>query len=135
MYTFTEPDFETVITDVVIVREGDRLSEQTFQVEISVHGTIDVPPATLEFEDETRADYRLTAPANFIALNFEPHQKNITLAVILYHDDLLEGTEGFRTTCTPSPNFPNYFGPPSMEDAFASAQVLIVDDRCKLASI
>ena len=98
---------------------------------ISVGGTNNRPPATLEFDDEERADYRLTSPADFIALNFLPEQQNITLAVILFGDTLPEGTEAFRATSTPSPNFPN-FGPPSMRGAFASTDVLIKDDDCKL---
>ena len=135
VYSFSEPPLETMINDIVLVREGGRLSEQTFQVTVSVSGgTIDRPPATLELEDEERADYRLAVPADFIDLNFPPDQENITLAVILFNDRLLEGTEAFQATSTPSQNFPN-FGPPSMGGAFASTEVLIIDDDCKLACI
>ena len=131
-YSFDEPDFETIVNDIVLIREGGRLSEQTFQVSISVGGTININPATLEFEDEDRADYRLTAPQDFIALDFPPDRQNITLSVILFRDDVPEGTEAFRATSTPSQNFPN-FGPPSMGDAFASTDVLIFDGDSKLA--
>ena len=133
-YSFNEPDFETIVNDIVLVREGGRLSEQTFQVSISVGGTININPATLEFEDDDTADYRLTTPQDFIALDFPPNAQNITLSVILFHDDLPEGTEAFRAASTPSPNFPN-FGPPSMGGAFASTDVRIFDDDCKLACI
>ena len=78
-YSFTEPDFETIVNDIVLVREGGRRSEQTFQVSFSVGGTININPATLEFEDEDTADYRLTAPQDFFMLNFPPDQQNITL--------------------------------------------------------
>ena len=133
-YSFSEPVFNTVFSNIVLVREGGRLSEQTFQVSIFVSAltTINIAPATLEFEDEDRADYRLTSSTDFIALNFQPTQQNITLRVVLLEDDLPEGTEGFRATSTPSPNFPN-FGPPSMGGAFASTDVLIFDDDCKLS--
>ena len=131
-YSFDEPELETIVTDIVLLREGGRLSEQTFQVAISVGGTINRRPATLEFEDEQRADYRLTAPAEFIALDFPPGRQNITLAVILFRDNLHEGQEAFRATTTPSPNFPN-FRPPSMGGAFQSTDVLINDDDRKLA--
>ena len=131
-YSFNEPDFETIVNDIVLVREGGRLSEQTFQVTISVGSTINIPLATLEFENEEIRDYSLTSPMNFIMLNFPPDRQNITLAVILFGDDLPEPTEAFRATSTPSPNFPN-FGPPSMGGAFASTDVLIFDDDCKFA--
>ena len=131
-YTFDEPEFETLFRDIVLVREGGRLSERTFQVSISVGGTINRRPATLDFEDEERADYRLTSPRDFISLIFPPGQQNITFAVIIFRDNLHEGTEAFRAISTPSPNFPN-FGPPSMGGAFASTDVLILDDDCKLA--
>ena len=131
-YSFNEPDFETIVNDIVLVREGGRLSEQTFQVTVSVGGTININPATLEFEDEDTADYSLAAPQDFIALIFPPDRQNITLTVILLHDDLPEGTEAFRATSTPSQNFPN-FGPPSMGGAFPSTDVLIFDDDRKFA--
>ena len=131
VYIFNEPNFETFVTDVVLVREGGHLSEQTFQVMISVQDTIDIPPATLEFDDEDRADYRLTSPAHFISLDFRPEQQNITLPLILFADNLPEGTEAFRATSSRSPNFPN-FRPPSMGGAFASTDVLIIDDDGKL---
>ena len=131
-YSFDEPDFETIVNDIVLVREGGRLSEQTFQVLISVGDPVNIPPAILEFDDEERADYRLVTPSNFVRLNFPPDRQNITLSVILFNDDLPEGTEAFRVTSTPSPNFPN-FGPPSMGGAFASTDVLIFDDDRKLA--
>ena len=120
-----------MINDIVLVREGGRLSEQTFQVAISVGDTMDRPPATLEFDDEGRGDYSLAGnAADLIHLNFPPDQQNITLAVILFDDSLPEGTEAFRATSTTSPNFPN-FGSPSMGGAFASTDVRIIDDDCK----
>ena len=94
-YTFNEPDFETLITDIVLVREGGRLSEQTFFVVISVRGTIITPPATLEFVDEERADYKLASPRDFTVLRLGPVQQNVTLHLILYPDDFSEGTEAF----------------------------------------
>ena len=130
-YTFDEPGFETLFSDIVLVREGGRRSEQTFQVAISLGGTISRPPATLEGDDPDRADYRLPNNADFVSLVFPPKQQNITLFIFLFGDDLPEGTEAFRATSTPSQNFPN-FGPPSMGGAFASTDVLINDDDRKL---
>ena len=114
------------------MREGGRLSEQTFQVVISVGGTINRRPATLEAEDEERADYSIAAPNDFVIFLFPPGQQNITFTVILFADDLPEGTEEFRATTALSSNFPN-FGPPSMGGAFQSTDVLINDDDRKLA--
>ena len=133
-YSFNEPEFEIIVEDIVLVREGGRLSEQTFQVFVSVGGTINRLPATLEADNEQRADYRLSAPADFIALTFPPFRQNITLTIILFRDDLAEGTEAFRATSTPAVNFPN-FRSPLMGGAFASTDVLIFDDDRKLACI
>ena len=129
-YDFGEPDFETLITNVTLIKEGGRLSEQTFSVSISVGGTIDIPPATLEFVDEDSADYRITAPANFVSLIFSPFEQNITFPFFLFGDEIPEGVEAFRATSTPSQNFPN-FGPPSMGGAFASTDITIIDNDCK----
>ena len=129
-YSFEEPEFEILVLDVVLIREGGRLSEQTFQIVVSVGGTIDTPPATLEFVDPDRGDYSLGLQANFVTLLFRPSQQNTTLQLFLFSDDVPEGTEAFRATSTPSPGFPN-FGAPSMGGAFASTEVFIADDDCK----
>ena len=128
-YDFGEPDFETLI-NVTLIREGGRLSEQTFSVSISVGRTIDIPPATLEFVDEDSADYRIDAPADFVSLIFPPFQQNITFTFYLFGDEIPEGVEAFRATSTPSQNFPN-FGPPSMGGAFVSTEVRIIDNDCE----
>ena len=134
VYSLNEPDFETINRDIILVREGGRLSEQTFQVTVSVSGTTNIPAATLQFqfEDDNSADYRLQTGQDFVQLGFSPFQQNITLIVFLLGDNLPEGTEAFQATSTPSQNFPN-FGPPSMGGAFASTNVLIIDDGCKFA--
>ena len=129
-YSLNEPDFATIFNDIVLVREGGRLSEQTFQASISVSGTINIPAATLLFEDDENADYALETPRDFVQLRFLPSQQNVTFIVLLFSDDMPEGTEAFRATSTPSQNFPN-FGPPSIGGAFASTDVLIIDDDCK----
>ena len=103
-------------------------------MEISVGGTINRTPATLEFVDEERADYALAAPRDFIILRFPPNQQNITLPIFLFGDTLPEGTEAFQAISTASPDSPN-FDPPSMGGAFASTDVLIIDDDCKLGCI
>ena len=82
-YSFDEPDIETLFSDIVLVREGGRLSEQTFQVTVSVGGTINIAPATLEADDEDRADYRLTNSADFVRLIFPPDRQNITLFLFI----------------------------------------------------
>ena len=130
-YDFGEPDFETLITNVTLIKEGGRLSEQTFSVSISVGEAFGSPPATLEFFDEDSADYRiLGAATDFISLIFPPFQQNITFPFFLFGDEIPEGVETFRATSTPSQNFPN-FGPPSMGGAFASTEVRIIDNDCK----
>ena len=93
-----------------------------------------MPSPTLEFEAEEniQVDYDILSPFDFVMLDFPPGAQNVTFTVILFGDELAEGTEAFRATRTPSPNFPN-FGPPSMGGAFASTDVLIIDDDCMLA--
>ena len=133
-YSFDEPEFEIVVTDIVLVREGGRLSEQTFQVAISVGGTIDTPPATPSFVDELRGDYSIGPGRDFVALTFRPFEQNITFPLVFFSDGVPEGTEAFRATSSPSPDYPN-FGAPSMGGAFASTDVFIADDDCKLEAV
>lgn len=95
---------------------------------VSVGSIIDRASATLEADDENRADYRLASPNENVAIRFPPEDQNIALAVILFSDDLPERTEAFTATY-----FPN-FGPSSMGGVSASTDldVLIIDNDCKL---
>ena len=130
MYSYNEPDIVALIRDITLVREGGRLSEQTFGVSISVSDAIDKPPATLQYFDSERADYGLSY-GYFTSLLFPPSHENIKFFVTLFHDDQPEETEAFQATSAPLQGFPS-FGPPSMGGAFVSTEVHIIDDDCKL---
>ena len=132
-YSFDEPVFESVVFDIVLVREGGRLSEQTFQVivHVSDSGIMNTSLATLDsFFGEDRADYKLTSPTDFIIWTFPPNRQNITIPLILFDDYMPEGTEAFRATSTSTQYFFPNFGPPSAGGAFESTDVFIIDDDC-----
>ena len=74
-----------------------------------------IPPAILEFDDQERADYRLVTPSNFVRLNFPPDRQNITLSVIIFNDDLPEGTEAFRVILLPHHQIFQILGLPQWE--------------------
>lgn len=122
-----------MINDIVLIREGGLQSEQTFSITISVGnpGTAGVRPATLDFA-AGEGDYRLIPAADFIVQEFPPSAQNITFIVFIFTDDLAEGTEGFRASSTPTENSPS-FGAPSMDGAFATTEIRILDSDCKLA--
>jgi hypothetical protein len=131
VYTFTEPDVETPNSDVLLIREGGRRSEQTFLVAIDV-GEPDsgIRSATLETFD-VAGDYNTAAGGgSFIQVFFGPDQENVSLPLTLFPDTLPEGLEAFRATSIPSEGFPN-FGPPISGGAFATTEVRIMDNDCK----
>jgi hypothetical protein len=129
MYTFTEPDVETPNNDVVLIREGGRLTEQTFAVTVDV-GEPDsgVRSATPETFGQA-GDFSIRGGSQLI---FRPNQENVSLPLTLFPDTLPEGLEAFRATSTPSQGFPNFW-PPNSGGAFATTEVLISDNDSKLA--
>ena len=136
-YTVNEPDFETLITEVVLIREGGRLSEQIFSIAVTVSDprTIGLQSATLQQSyNEDQSDYRIaTSTQYFVSIRFSPREQNVTFFIFLYGDDFPEGTEVFRATSysISSQSLP-HFWPPSMGGAFASTEIHIIDDDCKL---
>ena len=122
MYTFPEPDTTTLITEVTLVREGGRLSEQTFGVALVFEGFFseDVNAATLEL------DYSIkNSTDNSISATFPAEAQNITVNFRLFGDSLPEGLEAFRVTPFQIiSGFPN-FHPGSV------TEIEILDNDCK----
>jgi hypothetical protein len=131
-----EPDVETRNSDVMLIREGGRLSEQTFLVAVGI-GEPDsgLRSATIETLDQ-RGDYSVTGStgANFFQVFFGPIQTNVSLPLTFFPDDLAEGTEAFRATSAPFEGFPN-FGPPNSGGAFATTEVRFIDNDSKQLSL
>lgn len=128
VYTFSEPDVATSITEVTLVREGGRLSEQTFNVAVTVGNpnSISVRSATLQqLGDSMNPDYAINNPAsNSVSLVFPPQAQNVTFAFQLLSDTLPEGLEAFRAVSTPITGSPR-FQP-------GSTEIRILDDDCEL---
>ncbi len=86
--------------NVTLIKEDNRVSEQTFAIQITV-GDPDqgVNLATLQQPGQVDEgfDYVISTPGqNRIALPFPPDQSAITFTFTLFPDELAEGTEGFR---------------------------------------
>ena len=128
-YTFNEPDAETQIMEVTLIREGGSLSEQTFGVKIIVNNpTGDTRPATLESDDINNSDFRINSTDNFLRLRFPAEVHNITFEFFLKSDEFPEGVEAFQATATPLEGFPT-FQPPQGEGAFESTEIRISDEN------
>ena len=129
VYTFSEPDVATLITEVTLVREGGRLSEQTFDVAVTVGtpNSVSIRPATLQqLGNSMNPDYAIENLANnFISLAFPPEAQNVTFRFQLLSDALPEGLEAFRAETSPLAGSPR-FQP-------GSTEIRILDDDCELA--
>ena len=122
-YTFNEPDTDTMIREVTLIREGGGLSEQTFGVEISVIDNNFTHPAMLEL------DYSINS-TGFLRLQFPAEVQNITFDFLLINDTFPEGMEAFRATSTSirGMGFPT-FKLPQGEGAFESTEIFICDEN------
>ena len=139
-YDYFEPDFDTIITNLTLIKEDNRLSEQTFGVIVIFHDPgAGVRPATLQesFTQETPFDYLIDTPGNDdIVLVFQPFQSEITANFILLSDELPEGTEAFRASVESEGGFFPHFQVPGVISvnipAYSSTLVRILDDERKL---
>ena len=126
-----------LITNVTLVKEDNRVSEQTFGVGITVSNPQNLSPATLETDDNFISgmyDYSLgTSGDTFTVLNFLPNQQSITFDFLLNSDEVPEGIEAFRASSTPVVGFPTFQAP--ITTAFPSTEIQIIDNDCKCITV
>ena len=132
LYTFSEPSTTVEnISDVMLIREGGRQSEQTFFVSVDVaEPGSGVRPATPRTIDAS-GDYSVETTSGFSIVEFPPHLSSVSLPLTLLSDTIPEGLEAFKVTANPSEGFAN-FGNPQSGNAFAATEVQIVDNDCEL---
>ena len=128
-YTFQEPSALRLIMDVKLIKEGNRITEQTYSVVVSVSNPPPpLSPATLQGQGGNY-DYSLVVPgASSLVLDFGPNQQNQTFAFILYGNEIAEGTEGFEATSTANEGFPTFGAPQNIS---ATTLITILDDECE----
>ena len=135
VYQYFEPDSLMLITNVTLVKEDGRVSEQTFGVGITVSNPQMLSPATLETDDTMiNFDYTLgTLGQTFEILQFLPNQQSITFEFFLNSDELPEGIEAFQASSTPVEGFPTFQA--SITTAFPSTEIQIIDNDCKCITV
>ena len=138
LYFHIEPDFFRLVSQVLLTKEDNRVSEQTFSVTVTVSAPASsTRRATLETVDSTISiDYSLPTLRNSIQLTFPPNSQNISFSFFLNSDDLPEGTEGFQasSTSSSSPLFPFFQPPVSVGSpntrAYQTTEIQITDNDC-----
>lgn len=131
VYQFIEPQFEMMFR-VNLVREDNRQSEQTFQVEITVG-----PPsgnrvaATIETSTEL-GDYRTGSSRTIVTANFPAQSQNLEFNFIIHSDNILEGIEAFqassRSVQFSSSDIPRFQPPLSDSRVFQNTEIQIIDN-------
>ena len=145
-YTFLEPDFEMFVGNVSIIKEGGRVTEQTFAVNILINEPIVGSRLATQKTDETVAaginyDFRTEGTASGTALGvnsmvfeFSPNEQSFTFNFFINSDEVPEGTEGFRLASAPERgvqlpglSYPTY-QPPSGRNAHVNSEITIMDN-------
>lgn len=141
VYNFYEPnDTNSSYGNVTLIKEDDRISEQTFGIRIIVGnpGRATNLATLQEVGQEDGFDYAIFSPANgSITLLFYPNQSEITFMISVVSDDLIEGTEGFRASVAsqgaPFPDFQLPLSQSSITSPFQDTIIRILDTvDCKL---
>ncbi len=117
-YTFFEPEFDTVITNVTLVKEDNIESEQILSIAFT-------------FTDVTAVigvDYSLGIPGKTIVRNIPPILQSISIAFTILPDEISEGTESFTISSSGNRGFPSFETP---IQTFASTTILIMDNDRK----
>ena len=141
MYDYFEPDTQTLIENVTLIKEDNRRSEQTFGVTITFGDPgAGIRPATLKETagQTTNYDYSIggSEDNNNIVLSFIPFLSEVTIPFILETDSLPEGTEGFRATiASAGAPFPNFqlplLSPLPAIPAYENTLIRVLDDECE----
>ena len=130
-YTFTEPEFEETISGVVYLeRENGQLTEQTYEVAITV--SLTVPPG--QRPASIPDDFSIGGDQMTISLLFPPDETLLDFPFTLRTDDLYEGTEVLEVRSASSRMLgTEAFTSP--ENLFASTLIEIEDNDSELEFI
>ena len=134
-YNFTEPIHRQLIRDVVILKENNVVTEQTYSVIITPSNPADprLNAATIETFDGGIHDYSLGLPGQtFGQSDIGPDEQSIIISFFLNGDQSPEGVESFQLTITPSEGFPTYISPTTL---FTTTLINIIDDDGKFKII
>ncbi len=132
-YTYTEPVSRMLISNVALVKEDNRQSEQTFLVAVTVNSPNleEISPATAR-DDGGLNDYDIVgAPNGFLTILFPPSLQRRPYLFFLSPDDVAEGPEGFLALSSPNEGSITYTTPGQSSSVFRSATVVIEDDDRK----
>lgn len=114
VYNYFEPTIGQVfVNNVTIIKENNRLSEQTFGLLLTVGDPGEgISAATLQPDNGQidGFDYVVNLPGDNTALRiFQPNMNSAIFSFFIFADSLIENTEGLRVTLTsqgaPFPNF------------------------------
>ena len=117
-----------MISEVALVMEDNRVSEQTFFILFILNDPTEsgVGPAEIGLDYQPGAgrvrNFRMLFPA---------FNKKIVFYFFLFADDIAEGIEGFLVYSTPSDRSVVYTTPNRLSTVYQSTTIFIEDDDCK----
>ena len=128
-YTYFEPNFQTPIFNVTIIKEGNAETEQTLSIAI----TYTDDSATLAQATAGNYDYFLGgAPGENVQLReIPPNIQTTSISFFLLPDLIPEGTESFTIITVQSQGSPAIEAPITI---FSSTRIDIIDNDCKCLS-
>ena len=112
---------------MALVKEGNRLTEQTFSVAIGIDPSAGANEATLG------SDFiipRISASGS-LTLLFPPSAERISLNFLLLIDLIAEGDEAFLAFSSPSETSIVYSAPNALSSVFRSTMITIIDNDRK----
>ena len=112
---------------MALVKEGNRLTEQTFSVAIGIDTSAVAREATLG------SDFTITRinDAGSLSLLFPPSAERISLNFFLQPDLIAEGDEAFLAFISPSEMSIVYSPPNAFSSVFRSTMITIIDNDRK----
>lgn len=130
MYELSEYENGGTSTDILLIKEGNVSTEQTFSIQISTHSTTANLPA-IEALDGTKGDYLLAdrEGRESLVLKFPPSLEVLNFSLIINDDDKAEGTEAFVLR-SKSLGVPHYDFP---IDTYSETTITIKDEDRKLS--
>ncbi len=118
-YTYFEPEFDTVISNVTLLKEDNVETEQILSIAIT-------------FTDGTAVnieDYTLDGSSrNTQTRNIPPTIQSVTVTFVLLPDSISEGTESFTISAAGNQGFPSSETP---IQTFRSTTIFIMDNDRK----
>ena len=137
IYEFLEPENDTQVCDVTLIKEAGCVTERAYTMGISItEPSTNITAASIKKQNRDKSfDFSFGAPEmKYFRKAFPTNNQSVAVGFTLNPDVLPERLEAFQLSVTPVEGSPN-FKLPRTGSTYQTTEVQIIDNDCKFCTL